>query len=73
MIAKVRNSEMINTRMPISPVDMRPSIKAGLTLVGMEKIGPDVNQCVRSSALIQASICDKGSVWKRISNADATN
>jgi len=44
MTAKVRNSEMINTRMPISPVDMRPSIKAGLMLAGMEKIDPDVNQ-----------------------------
>ena len=34
MTAKVRNTEMITTSVPISAVDMVPSIKDGPTLIG---------------------------------------
>jgi hypothetical protein len=44
MIAKVRNTEMIPTKVPISPVDIGPSIKAARTLTGGERRSPEVNQ-----------------------------
>ena len=44
MTAKVRNTEMITTRVPISAVDMVPSIKDGATLTVTETADPDVNQ-----------------------------
>jgi hypothetical protein len=44
MTAKVRNTEMITTSVPISAVDMVPSIKDGPTLIGTEAADPDVNQ-----------------------------
>jgi hypothetical protein len=44
MTAKVRNTEMITTRVPISAVDMVPSIKDGPTLTGTQTADPDVNQ-----------------------------
>ena len=50
MTAKVRNTEMINTRVPISAVDMVPSINDGPTLTATETPDPDLESVVSADA-----------------------